>query len=138
MSPFLRELVVSPASTVWPWCSARAGFEGQLSPERCPQPGLPLRLSAHWRWLSTGSSAPGLTCCRPSCQVLKLNKCRCCRFAARLIACLFNTITAKKIMLLGFAFRMDVGKNKVLAGQDWGGTFELAIPLPAVILRSHM
>ncbi|XP_075020094.1 uncharacterized protein LOC142088567 isoform X2 [Calonectris borealis] len=64
VSPSLRELVVSPR----PWCSARAGLRGQPSPERCPQPGLSPRLSTHWRWLSTGSSAPGLTCCHTSCR----------------------------------------------------------------------
>lgn len=74
MSPSLRELVVSPAGSLG-LCSARAALGGmQPSLERCPQPGLSLTFSAHWRWLSTGSSAPGLTCCYISCQVLELKE----------------------------------------------------------------
>ncbi|XP_009474102.1 PREDICTED: WD repeat-containing protein 55 [Nipponia nippon] len=43
-------------------------------------------------------------------ELLELNECWCCRFTACIVACLFNTVMAKKIM--GFTFCMD-GGNKV-------------------------
>lgn len=99
-------------------CSAKAALGGmQPSLERCPQPGLSLTFSAHWRWLSTGSSAPGLTCCYISCQVLELKECWCCHITACIVACLFNTITAKKIMLLGSPSKWTRGNTRYWLGR---------------------
>lgn len=34
------------------------------------------------------------------------------RFACRIIDCLFNTVTGKKIALLGFSFKKDTGDTR--------------------------
>lgn len=137
MSPSLRELVVSPAGTVWDRALPKQLWGGmQPSLERCPQPGLSLTFSAHWRWLSTGSSAPGLTCCYISCQVLELKECWCCHITACIVACLFNTITAKKIMLLGSPSKWTRGNTRYWLGMAGDEQLSRTIPLPAVVLQS--
>lgn len=36
------------------------------------------------------------------------------RFASRIIDCLFNTVTGKKIALLGFSFKKDTGDTRYM------------------------
>lgn len=38
------------------------------------------------------------------------------RFACRIIDCLFNTVTGKKIALLGFSFKKDTGDTRYVQG----------------------
>uniref|UniRef100_UPI00398F746D UDP-glucose 6-dehydrogenase-like n=1 Tax=Pristiophorus japonicus TaxID=55135 RepID=UPI00398F746D len=45
-------------------------------------------------------------------QVIEINDYQRRRFAARVIGCLFNTVTDKKIGLLGFAFKKDTGDTR--------------------------
>uniref|UniRef100_A0A4W3JEY3 UDP-glucose 6-dehydrogenase n=1 Tax=Callorhinchus milii TaxID=7868 RepID=A0A4W3JEY3_CALMI len=45
-------------------------------------------------------------------QVIEINDYQRRRFAARIIGCLFNTVTDKKIALLGFAFKKDTGDTR--------------------------
>ncbi|XP_062443121.1 UDP-glucose 6-dehydrogenase-like isoform X3 [Rhea pennata] len=45
-------------------------------------------------------------------QVIELNEYQRRRFAARIVSCLFNTVTDKKIALLGFAFKKDTGDTR--------------------------
>uniref|UniRef100_A0A8D0G1A9 UDP-glucose 6-dehydrogenase n=1 Tax=Sphenodon punctatus TaxID=8508 RepID=A0A8D0G1A9_SPHPU len=45
-------------------------------------------------------------------QVIEINEYQRRRFAARIISCLFNTVTDKKIALLGFAFKKDTGDTR--------------------------
>lgn len=37
------------------------------------------------------------------------------RFACRIIDCLFNTVTGKKIALLGFSFKKDTGDTRLVS-----------------------
>jgi UDPglucose 6-dehydrogenase len=37
------------------------------------------------------------------------------RFAKRVVKCLFNTVTDKKIAILGFAFKKDTGDTRATA-----------------------
>ncbi|XP_025891515.1 UDP-glucose 6-dehydrogenase-like isoform X2 [Nothoprocta perdicaria] len=45
-------------------------------------------------------------------QVIEINEYQRRRFAARIVSCLFNTVTDKKIALLGFAFKKDTGDTR--------------------------
>ena len=45
-------------------------------------------------------------------QVIAINEYQRRRFANRIINCLFNTVTDKKIGLLGFAFKKDTGDTR--------------------------
>ena len=45
-------------------------------------------------------------------QVIAMNEYQRRRFANRIINCLFNTVTDKKIALLGFAFKKDTGDTR--------------------------
>ncbi|XP_048386864.1 UDP-glucose 6-dehydrogenase [Stegostoma tigrinum] len=45
-------------------------------------------------------------------QVIDMNDYQRRRFASRIIGCLFNTVTGKKIALLGFAFKKDTGDTR--------------------------
>ncbi|XP_078509569.1 UDP-glucose 6-dehydrogenase-like [Lissotriton helveticus] len=45
-------------------------------------------------------------------QVIEINQFQRHRFAARIIRCLFNTVTDKKIAILGFAFKKDTGDTR--------------------------
>ncbi|XP_069510319.1 UDP-glucose 6-dehydrogenase-like [Ambystoma mexicanum] len=45
-------------------------------------------------------------------QVIEINQYQRHRFAARIIRCLFNTVTDKKIAILGFAFKKDTGDTR--------------------------
>jgi hypothetical protein len=45
-------------------------------------------------------------------QVIKLNEYQKRRFSQRVITSLFNTITGKKIAVLGFAFKKDTGDTR--------------------------
>ncbi|XP_030068983.1 UDP-glucose 6-dehydrogenase [Microcaecilia unicolor] len=45
-------------------------------------------------------------------QVIEINEYQRRRFASRIISCLFNTVTDKKIALLGFAFKKDTGDTR--------------------------
>ncbi|XP_032811156.1 UDP-glucose 6-dehydrogenase [Petromyzon marinus] len=45
-------------------------------------------------------------------QVIEINEYQRRRFATRIIGCLFNTVTDKKIALLGFAFKKDTGDTR--------------------------
>ncbi|XP_041055000.1 UDP-glucose 6-dehydrogenase isoform X2 [Carcharodon carcharias] len=45
-------------------------------------------------------------------QVIDMNDYQRRRFASRIIDCLFNTVTSKKIALLGFAFKKDTGDTR--------------------------
>lgn len=45
-------------------------------------------------------------------QVIDMNEYQRQRFACRIIDCLFNTVTGKKIALLGFAFKKDTGDTR--------------------------
>ena len=45
-------------------------------------------------------------------QVIAMNEYQRRRFANRIINCLFNTVTDKKIGLLGFAFKKDTGDTR--------------------------
>ncbi|NP_001279681.1 UDP-glucose 6-dehydrogenase [Callorhinchus milii] len=45
-------------------------------------------------------------------QVIDINNYQRRRFATRIIDCLFNTVTGKKIALLGFAFKKDTGDTR--------------------------
>ncbi|NWI13687.1 UGDH dehydrogenase, partial [Crypturellus soui] len=45
-------------------------------------------------------------------QVIEINEYQRRRFAARVVSCLFNTVTDKKIALLGFAFKKDTGDTR--------------------------
>jgi len=49
-------------------------------------------------------------------QVIAMNEYQRRRFANRVINCLFNTVTDKKIALLGFAFKKDTGDTRESAG----------------------
>ncbi|CDR03567.1 unnamed protein product [Oncorhynchus mykiss] len=50
----------------------------------------------------------------PSLQVIDMNEYQRRRFACRIIDCLFNTVTGKKIALLGFSFKKDTGDTRYL------------------------
>ncbi|KAJ8348318.1 hypothetical protein SKAU_G00269070 [Synaphobranchus kaupii] len=45
-------------------------------------------------------------------QVIEINDYQRKRFSSRIIGCLFNTVTDKKIALLGFAFKKDTGDTR--------------------------
>ncbi|XP_076150818.1 UDP-glucose 6-dehydrogenase [Alosa pseudoharengus] len=45
-------------------------------------------------------------------QVIDMNEYQRRRFASRIIDCLFNTVTGKKIALLGFSFKKDTGDTR--------------------------
>jgi len=45
-------------------------------------------------------------------QIIEMNNFQKRRFALRIIECLFNTITAKKIAILGFAFKKNTGDTR--------------------------
>lgn len=45
-------------------------------------------------------------------QVIDMNEYQRRRFACRIIDCLFNTVTGKKIALLGFSFKKDTGDTR--------------------------
>ncbi|KAJ8266120.1 hypothetical protein GJAV_G00126150 [Gymnothorax javanicus] len=45
-------------------------------------------------------------------QVIEINDYQRRRFSSRIIGCLFNTVTDKKIALLGFAFKKDTGDTR--------------------------
>ena len=45
-------------------------------------------------------------------QVVEMNDYQRKRFANRIINCLFNTVSGKKIGLLGFAFKKDTGDTR--------------------------
>ncbi|XP_076126859.1 UDP-glucose 6-dehydrogenase-like [Alosa pseudoharengus] len=45
-------------------------------------------------------------------QVIEINDYQRKRFSSRIISCLFNTVTDKKIALLGFAFKKDTGDTR--------------------------
>ncbi|XP_019362155.1 PREDICTED: UDP-glucose 6-dehydrogenase-like [Gavialis gangeticus] len=45
-------------------------------------------------------------------QVIEINEYQHRMFASRIISCLFNTVTDKKIALLGFAFKKDTGDTR--------------------------
>src|SRR5882757_5260575 len=47
-----------------------------------------------------------------SIQVIDMNDFQKTRFAKRIIECLFNTITDKKIAILGFAFKKNTGDTR--------------------------
>ena len=47
-----------------------------------------------------------------SLQVIDMNEYQRRRFACRIIDCLFNTVTGKKIALLGFSFNKDTGDTR--------------------------
>ncbi len=47
-------------------------------------------------------------------QVIAMNEHQRRRFANRIINCLFNTVTDKKIGLLGFAFKKDTGDSRLV------------------------
>ena len=47
-------------------------------------------------------------------QVVAMNEYQRQRFANRIINCLFNTVTGKKIGLLGFAFKKNTGDTRYL------------------------
>ncbi|MEQ2189302.1 hypothetical protein GOODEAATRI_024071, partial [Goodea atripinnis] len=49
-------------------------------------------------------------------QVIDMNEYQRRRFACRIIDCLFNTVTGKKIALLGFSFKKDTGDTR--SGHD--------------------
>uniref|UniRef100_A0A673X495 UDP-glucose 6-dehydrogenase n=1 Tax=Salmo trutta TaxID=8032 RepID=A0A673X495_SALTR len=51
-------------------------------------------------------------------QVIEINDYQRKRFSSRIISCLFNTVTDKKIALLGFAFKKDTGDTR------YGGAFK--------------
>ena len=44
--------------------------------------------------------------------MISLNQYQRTRFASRIVECLFNTITDKKICLLGFAFKKNTGDTR--------------------------
>lgn len=45
-------------------------------------------------------------------QVIAMNEYQRRRFASRIVNCLFNTVTDKKIALLGFAFKKNTGDTR--------------------------
>lgn len=47
-------------------------------------------------------------------QVIDMNEYQRRRFACRIIDCLFNTVTGKKIALLGFSFKKDTGDTRLV------------------------
>jgi len=49
-------------------------------------------------------------------QVVSFNNFQRLRFSQRIVECLFNTITDKKIAVFGFAFKKNTGR--VAKGQD--------------------
>lgn len=49
-------------------------------------------------------------------QVIDMNEYQRKRFACRIIDCLFNTVTGKKIALLGFSFKKDTGDTRYMQG----------------------
>ena len=53
-----------------------------------------------------------LMCVNASPQVIDMNEYQRRRFACRIIDCLFNTVTGKKIALLGFSFKKDTGDTR--------------------------
>ena len=76
--------------------------------------GLPLEFVHSWTWLlailASGSEAPyHLLCLLISCscgmQVVQINDYQKQRFVERMIEAMFNTISGKKIAVLGFAFK---------------------------------
>ena len=46
-------------------------------------------------------------------QVIAMNEYQRRRFASRIVNCLFNTVTDKKIALLGFAFKKNTGDTRL-------------------------
>jgi UDPglucose 6-dehydrogenase len=48
-------------------------------------------------------------------QVVTLNEWQERRFASRIIRCLFNTVSSKKIAILGFAFKKNTGDTRCAA-----------------------
>lgn len=52
----------------------------------------------------------------PYVQVIDMNEYQRKRFACRIIDCLFNTVTGKKIALLGFSFKKDTGDTRYIQG----------------------
>lgn len=48
-------------------------------------------------------------------QVIDMNEYQRRRFACRIIDCLFNTVTGKKIALLGFSFKKDTGDTRLVS-----------------------
>ncbi len=52
----------------------------------------------------------------PYVQVIDMNEYQRKRFACRIIDCLFNTVTGKKIALLGFSFKKDTGDTRYTQG----------------------
>lgn len=63
-----------------------------------------------------------MTCWTSHCcisQVIEINDYQRKRFSSRIINCLFNTVTDKKIALLGFAFKKNTGDTR------YGGAFKI-------------
>lgn len=100
-------------------------FWWQLFPERCAQSGVSVRSPQPARGgflLAAGEervqlflegSAPcGLPAGSGFSQVIDMNEHQRRRFACRIIDCLFNTVTGKKIALLGFSFKKDTGDTR--------------------------
>lgn len=50
-------------------------------------------------------------------QVIAMNEYQRRRFANRIVNCLFNTVTDKKIALFGFAFKKNTGDTRYYNGQ---------------------
>ena len=45
-------------------------------------------------------------------QVIAMNDYQRRRFASKIVNCLFNTVTDKKIAIMGFAFKKDTGDTR--------------------------
>lgn len=119
-------------------------FRWELLPERCAQPGVFVRgpqsagggvlLAAgeNCTSINEGSSSLHLFCLyysdHDSSQVIDMNEYQRRRFACRIIDCLFNTVTGKKIALLGFSFKKDTGDTRSVSSRflefmDWFDLF---------------
>ena len=64
-------------------------------------------------------------------QVIAMNEYQRRRFTNRIVNCLFNTVTDKKIALFGFAFKKNTGDTRLEFIQDLNlKSFQFFPPLP--------
>lgn len=113
------------------WSVSPLRFWWKLFPEGCAEFSLPL-WSPQPAWggllLAAGKTLQSgpVFCYQNQCcinsilhlsfvQVIDMNEYQRRRFACRIIDCLFNTVTGKKIALLGFSFKKDTGDTRLVS-----------------------